>query len=310
MRKIILAALLLCSLVCASCEFSMKEPADGAVHYVIIGQNYNWDSGGHLSSCINDAYAMKQLIEHYYPSTATDKLSSFIIDEPASGTYKETYYRFNHALNLLEEGDEENHIDSAGDNDMTIIYYSGHGSESSVIGEAGAYYMLSEWKSADDFDTKDMAPAKLLRYAKKIPGETVIISDCCFSGGIASWYGNTADLNVMGSNIWAAALSDARYPTTSIHVLSAATNAQTSKESPEYNHGAFTYYFLVGSGATAETAKKANIKDSGLAFTSAPASDKGKIMIDSIFSCVKKHVPSSFNQNVTSAGNPDDIALF
>ncbi|MCK8788080.1 caspase family protein [Roseomonas sp. NAR14] len=122
-----------------------------------------------------------------------------------------------------------------GADDLAIVHFSGHGAM--VDGEL--YLLPHDVQVGDAVALKDSAlpmaafRAELMRIAER--GRVLVLLDACYSGG-ASLDGQAREVP---SSILSTALAAAN-----ISVLTSSSASQTSRESPAWQHGAFTAAFL------------------------------------------------------------------
>lgn len=112
----------------------------------------------------------------------------------------------------------------AGENDMLIFYFSGHGSE-------GAFCPTDITDQFSSLLSHDEVKSVFKKYPAKYK---ICFADACFSGSI--YQGKPPSSGAAG----------AANTETSVVIIMSSTPDQTSQENPKIRQGAFTYYLLKG----------------------------------------------------------------
>lgn len=127
-----------------------------------------------------------------------------------------------------------------GPNDIAVLLFSGHG----VRGPAGLYFCTHEadaaalkqtcvaWNEVDD------------ALAKCRARQVVMLLDCCHAGAFGGQQASVDDL------------ADRLVKRAGVMVIASSRGEETSKESPEWGHGAFTKAVLEGLGGQADPYKR------------------------------------------------------
>ena len=264
MRRIIIIALsiLLLAALC-SCEFTCDSPAQGKMHILVYGNDYTYGSSVYyedgtkiqgsanpLKGTVNDAFQVGLALCNLAKSNDYDAIFMIGIESRSVSGLNAT------VINDVSKIAFLNVLDSlaseASENDITIIYYSGHG----LGGEtklpygsdpaSGSYLALRR-----DNDSTVLYPiSKFLRTVESIPGTKVIIGDFCHSGALVR-AGNVSVTSGEYSNISASKLLKYRNNITessSVYCLSAARYFEKSYEPGGGEHGYFTKALLKGLG--------------------------------------------------------------
>ena len=264
MRRIIIIALsiLLLAALC-SCELTCDSPAQGKMHILVYGNDYTYGSSVYyedgtkiqgsanpLKGTVNDAFQVGLALCNLAKSNDYDAIFMIGIESRSVSGLNAT------VINDVSKIAFLNVLDSlaseASDNDITIIYYSGHG----LGGEtklpygsdpaSGSYLALRR-----DSDSTVLYPiSKFLRTVESIPGTKVIIGDFCHSGALVR-AGNVSVTSGEYSNISASKLLKYRNNITessSVYCLSAARYFEKSYEPGGGEHGYFTKALLKGLG--------------------------------------------------------------
>lgn len=129
---------------------------------------------------------------------------------------------------------------SAGPADVSLFYFAGHGTSSGQLVGTGSTYIN---------------PATLRAALDKIPGQKIVILDCCYSGAFISRSGEEASPSAFNSAIISAfswmSRGDTDLDAGGYHVLTACKKEEESLSlTADSNHywGAFTYGLCYSSG--------------------------------------------------------------
>ena len=264
MRRIIVIALsiLLLTALC-SCELTCDSPAQGKMHILVYGNDYTYGSSVYyedgtkiqgsanpLKGTVNDAFQVGLALCNLAKSNDYDAIFMIGIESRSVSGLNAT------VINDVSKIAFLNVLDSlasdANENDITIIYYSGHGLGGEIklpYGSdpaSGSYLALRR-----DSDSTVLYPiSKFLRTVESIPGTKVIIGDFCHSGALVR-AGNVSVTSGEYSNISASKLLKYRNNITessSVYCLSAARYFEKSYEPGGGEHGYFTKALLKGLG--------------------------------------------------------------
>ena len=264
MRRIIVIALsiLLLTALC-SCELTCDSPAQGKMHILVYGNDYTYGSSVYyedgtkiqgsanpLKGTVNDAFQVGLALCNLAKSNDYDAIFMIGIESRSVSGLNATVINDVSKISFLNVLDSL--ASEASENDITIIYYSGHG----LGGEtklpygsdpaSGSYLALRR-----DSDSTVLYPiSKFLRTVESIPGTKVIIGDFCHSGALVR-AGNVSVTSGEYSNISASKLLKYRNNITessSVYCLSAARYFEKSYEPGGGEHGYFTKALLKGLG--------------------------------------------------------------
>ena len=267
MRRLLLIALstLLLAVLC-SCELSCDPPAQGKMHIFVYGNDYTYGSSVYyedgtkvqgsanpLKGTVNDALQVGLALCNLAKSQQDldyDAVFMIGVESKSVTDPKATVINDVSRTAFLSAMDTIAH--KASENDITIIYYSGHG----LGGETKLPYgsdPASESYLAlrrDSSSTILYSIAKFLSEVEKIPGTKVILGDFCHSGALVK-AGNVSVTAGEYSNISATKLLKYRDNITessSVYCLSAARYYEKSWEPGGGEHGYFTKALLKGLG--------------------------------------------------------------
>ncbi len=195
---------------------------------------------------------------------------------------------------------------AATENDVSLLYYSGHGLYSYDTTYLGALCGT---------DNGFVTPTKLRNTLDKIPGKKIVIIDACHSGNMI---GKTIlgarltekAINEKITNSFISAFSSAsksNLATGNYYVLVAAHSTQTSVEvstSGGKNVGIFTYYFCGGAGYN-------ELTQSYLSSLPADGNGDGSITLSEMYSFVRSNVGSGgFTQEAQVYPSGSSFVLF
>lgn len=153
----------------------------------------------------------------------------------------------------------DNIASKMGPNDMFVMFYSGHGtnSEGSNTPSPSAEAYIVPVDGANDYSTM-LSSGELRTELLKMPESSfkTIIFDSCFSGGFIGKDSNKTPKfvlipkngNIKGNGGFKAIGQDLP----NVNFLSSSSYNQISFEIPTYSHGEMTYYLLLGLGSTGD----------------------------------------------------------
>jgi len=128
---------------------------------LIVGIDY-YESINQLKGCVNDAYAVKQVLDRHGDGTKNFDVNIEIATSPASSICRKD----------LKNKVEELFKDQC---DIALFYFSGHG----YIENTGGYLITSDCKDGDD----GLPMNDLLQIVNESQARNkVIILDCCHAG--------------------------------------------------------------------------------------------------------------------------------
>src|SRR4051794_33004248 len=129
---------------------------------LVVGINY-YEKVGNLNGCVNDAYAVKQMLDRHADGSINFAQPKLIIGTGPT----ELVTRSD-----LKEAMRELFVD---DNEVALFYFAGHGH----IEATGGYLRASDCRSGDD----GLALAEIMTYVNKSPARNkIVILDSCHSG--------------------------------------------------------------------------------------------------------------------------------
>jgi hypothetical protein len=182
---------------------------------LIVGIDY-YERVGALSGCVNDAHAVKNVLERHADGTV-----NFATPRLMTGTS---------ALDAVEKGDLKDRVRElfADDSEIALFYFAGHG----FIEDTGGFLCTTESRTGDD----GLSLGEVLTLASKSPAKNkIIILDSCHSG-------------VAGDRPEAEGYAEVRDGMT---ILTASTAKQFAAEVPGGGAGVFTNLFVDALGGAA-----------------------------------------------------------
>jgi len=208
---------------------------------------YNWAVGKGLNVAVNAVNYRALLIGNTYPGTISELPGpDNDVDGMQTMLNKQTHtpYDITKKINItgpqIEQAIYSTFAD-ADENDVSLFFYSGHGtSYGEIVGTGGTYIAVSD----------------LRRYLDKIPGKKVVLLDCCYSGAYIDKGDDveTVDFDEAVINVFSAT-PRGNLATEDYIVMTACTQKQTasslsygSMDGSVYWFGAFTYSLVYGSG--------------------------------------------------------------
>ena len=182
---------------------------------LIVGIDY-YDHIGPLSGCVNDAYAVKNVLERHADGTVNFATPRVLTGTSVADDVKRAQLK--DAVRELFEGDSE----------IALFYFAGHG----YVEDTGGFLCTTETKSGDD----GLSLAEVMTLAgKSLAKNKIIILDSCHSG-------------ITGSRPEAQSIADVKEGTT---ILTASTADQYAMEVPGGGAGVFTSLFVDALGGAA-----------------------------------------------------------
>ena len=206
MKRLLLLLMLVLLILC-SCELMVEEPPKpGKVHILVYGNDYSsLASVNTLNGTVNDAVQVGRALAGLCKTARMEYDATFIFGDcsgvevpypishyedlilgdgiDATISHDVTYSRLFNALADL--------ISTAAKDDITFIYFSGHGANASEqrveYGEDVTDYCYLVTKDALDLSKHTLVPVSILQTGiSEIPGTKVVLSDFCFSGSLVS----------------------------------------------------------------------------------------------------------------------------
>ena len=154
-----------------------KNVKVGKYYAIVIGNN-NYDHLKNLENAQNDARAVHELLESDYRFE-----SQLLLD----ATGQDIYRAFGEVTN------------KAGENDLVLVYYAGHGYNT----QNGSYWLPVDIKSKDDAEIDGLSSFKVAKWVARIPAKHVlIVADSCYSGtGINTTGGFRYDIKTLQESL-------------------------------------------------------------------------------------------------------------
>lgn len=316
MRRLCFFLLIIIVLACfCSCELSYQAPAVGKMRILVYGNNYMYgtfnpvlneytsvvlngdltDSGRvakNLSKTVNDAQQVGRAL-----STLAEK----------AGLEYEVVY-----LTSVSEVTDARLVSElqglaalASENDITIIYYSGHGFGVKAklpydYDTSTCSYLVP--RSSERPDSCVLFPVStFLDLVNDIKGVKVVIGDCCYSGSLVqsnNFSVTSGEYKLLGPDTLFFKYRDDISESSSLFCLSASRYYELSYENTP-NHGNFTNAFLEALGWDEENQ----------CLTDSPVEKDGRITLSAIAGYTIAHDGKS-DQNPMVSGGSNDIILF
>jgi Caspase domain len=182
---------------------------------LIVGIDY-YTHISHLSGCVNDAHAVKAILERHADGTV-----NFVTPRILTGTGP---------TDLVEREDLKYAVRElfAGDAEIALFYFAGHG----YIEDTGGFLCASDCRTGDD----GLSLAEVMTIASKSNARNkVIVLDSCHSG-------------IVGNRPVAQGLAEIHEGMT---ILTASTAEQYAMEVPGGGAGVFTTLFVDALGGAA-----------------------------------------------------------
>lgn len=293
--------LLLC--LC-SCELSYQAPAVGKMRILAYGNDYSYgsavyypngepypDGAGKLYKTINDAVQVSRALSALAEKAGIECEMTCLVE--GIDIYQTTF------LSKLDD-----FINSSEKEDITIIYYSGHGvgnkkkvnyGDDTTI---GSYLALRR----DAVSTVLYPVSSLIEKVEKIDGIKIIIGDFCFSGALVKpgyLSVTSGDYLLMDSATLFSKYRDDICESSSMFCLSAARYNELSYEKNSLLHGDFTNALLEALGWDEENQ----------CLKAAAAEKDNMITLFEIAKYVTAHDGESKQTPMVSGGS-NDIVLF
>jgi hypothetical protein len=182
---------------------------------LIVGIDY-YEHIGALSGCVNDAHAVKSVLERHSDGTV-----NFATPRLMTGTS---------TMDAVERGDLKDAVRElfAGDSEIALFYFAGHG----FIEDTGGFLCTTESKTGDD----GLSLSELMTLAGKSSVKNkIVILDSCHSG-------------IAGNRAEAQGYAEVKEGMT---ILTASTAEQYALEVPGGGAGVFTRLFVDALGGAA-----------------------------------------------------------
>jgi hypothetical protein len=324
MRKLLLIIL---GIIClCSCELQQKLP-QGKIYYVGVALDYQNTNVNSLYGTLNDGKELeKALTENAYKCER--EFQSYSFYQQGFSHSKETindksYPSVEHIFDTFEEISK-----SSNENDITIFYFSGHGTvdDGSIL--CGTTNTNSG-KTLFDINQIDhdylIKPVELKQKLSNIKGKKLIIIDACYSGYFKENYLNTVDITLEEDSFFKCY---EKLFETSINVdksiyLLCATEYNNYSHEPSYllyshPHGYFTKALLEGlgwcygdKGTITHKSVPSLVDEDGvqgrLAEGNPPACGTSNILcLDNLYGYIKRHqeIPLIKEENIRSHQHP------
>lgn len=128
---------------------------------LVVGINY-YPHLSHLSGCVDDAHAVKQVLERHSDASINFSVKLF------TGTS---------SSDVVDRGTLKDAVEDlfSGSSDISLFYFAGHGS----VERSGGYLLTSDSRRADD----GLALSEVMRFANHSEARNkIILLDSCHSG--------------------------------------------------------------------------------------------------------------------------------
>lgn len=310
MRRVFAFLLTIILLAClCSCELSYQAPAVGKMRILVYGNDYSYgighgnkvyDKDGNLmkgysapklEKTVNDATQVGRALAKLAEKAHIDDHEEIYLTDPADVTKDRL---------VLEL---ETLADSSSENDITIIFFSGHGfgvSKKQAYGTDTAVlsYMATRYPSIPDssilFPVSDF-----LTLVNAIKGVKVVLGDFCYSGSLVqsnNFSVTSGEYSLLDPATLFFRYRDDICGSSSLFCLSASRYYELSYENAP-NHGNFTNALLEALGWDEENQ----------CLKTAEAEKNGRITLFEIANYVTAHDGESRQTPMVSGGSNDFI---
>lgn len=323
-RNILLAffgvMLCCCAILLASCELFIEEPPQGTIRVLSIGISYfnmNINKKGYLYGPITDATAIDYAFENVAKKTGKP-VEHISLIQKVSSKYTENNYPSK--KNILANLDSFKN--KAQENDLTIVYFSGHGYNSSDPSQGPCCLVVPPDNNTGEIfavDSDNLLPecslsvAELRKTLLDIQGKKLLILDCCFSGGHIPSNSTYVDTESTGVQSWQEGIQKLFAPPeetmpADLFVMAAA-RADLSSYEPNGKgigkHGFFTQEIIEGMGiiedeaydwisASSDISAHWQLNPEKLKLGISPAKSNSALTLDGLYAYVKNNM--SFSQ--------------
>jgi len=196
MKKTSLFLSLLFLLILSSCELKQKLP-ETRIFYVGVALDYKNTNVNSLHGTLNDGYEMEKAFNKN-AQKCNEKFFNYSLYQEGFDHDEDTISSPNYPskLNILSAFDDISN--KAEITDITIFYFSGHGSKDDGALLCGTTDSIGG-KSMTDINVIDdsylLSPIEIKHKMSKIKGKKLIIVDSCYSGNFYSDSDDTVDIS-------------------------------------------------------------------------------------------------------------------
>lgn len=316
MRRLCFSLLTILVLACfCSCELSYQAPAVGKMRILVYGNSYRYGT----YNPVQDKYASVVLNADLTDSgRVANSLSKTVNDAQQvgralsalaekAGLEHEAVY-----LTSVSEVTEARLVSElqglaalASENDITIIYYSGHGFGVKAKLPYGYDTSTCSYivpRCSEMPDSSVLFPVStFLNLVNDIKGVKVVIGDFCYSGALVqsnNFSVTTGEYSLLDPSTLFLKYRDDLCGSSSLYCLSSSRYYELSYENTP-SHGNFTNAFLEALGWDEENQR----------LTASPIEKNGRITLSAITGYVIAHDEKS-DQNPMVSGGSNDIILF
>ncbi len=261
LSSVVLVGLCLCA-VSISCELTTPEPEKGTMRLLSIGLDYlnsNVSTTSYLYGPVGDANAMADAFELAAAAATNRNRMAYgdvvrMIQRGTSRTPETidgaTYPSKAHILAQLQS-----FADTAGPDDFTIVYYSGHGNNptGALVTATTDPVNGNIWRDGKIMPEILLTAEELFQKLCLIPGKKLLILDNCFSGNFIleddstiGTQGNSSAWNDAFELLFSNAAIEYQQ---NMFIISATSSTLKSYEPGNGKHGFFTQGLLTGLGA-------------------------------------------------------------
>lgn len=304
-RNLKIIILALSTLLLFSCELGKDRPSI-TIRLMSLALDYTGVLDGHtLSGTINDQAGMRMQLqaladkagykfEEYY---LTNKESKAFINSDEGITMGPAFSFKEYVKNQLGSIWKS----EATETDITVFYYSGHGSGSDC--NKGALAIGKGY--SDENQNSYITPGELRSYLKDIPGKKLIILDSCYSGLVNSASSAMVSTSDLFNTGWNALFKGSDGNSDRIWSLSAAKENESSYDDTDGypSYGFFTKALLEGLGY--DTRNRMSTNDIPIA-----KNDDGAISVLGMLAYAKENLSSETPQIPCMTTSLVDLILF
>ena len=259
--SVLLTVLVLVVCLC-SCELSMQAPQRGKVHILVYGNDYFKQSYKYLTATVDDAVqvgmALSALCEKQGMVKDVDYDVRFIYGASAYPEYDMSIPESDRDNDLswtYLEGELERIAADSKEEDMTFLFFSGHGdseykSKVEYGTDTASKAVFATRKTKDSTANYLVSISTLTDKIVAIKGTKVVFSDFCYSGSFVQ----AGYVSVTGSEykemtaLDLFSLKSEIRESSSTFFLSASRYYEISEEEPRIDHGYFTKALLEALG--------------------------------------------------------------
>lgn len=318
-RHLLLAMVVLVLIISViSCELLLEKPGKPTIHALFVSLDYyDFDNTlSELPATLVDAKETMIALDTLAQKFSMDMEISVLFDGRNDRSWDPSdEYRIPNKANIEAKIRSYATNPEVGDNDIFLLFYSGHGDENGY----SLIVMGPNLKPAGQVQDSDVVTSQnLVDWMSGIKANKILILDTCFSGYIVPEYPKTFDDRAESSL--------QQYDPAAFY-LTASSATQTSQEalfsSIGHSHGYFSVYFLKALGWNHSEEYSSNIIIDDIEYivdgklfsaSDSPAYKNGNILIGDVF----RYITDAFrftegwisSQTPQTGDGPLDLVLF